>query len=427
MELEKLSLFDTKHEFFKFIFLCIFILCYTLLIEYNNYKNLTRFDSNIITATVLKQYSKTKTTKKGKTKTYQILKLKADSGFVFYTMQNKNLPHTKGLKIKLEIWAGKINFYEYMNSFFTFGKIIYIYKTPSPKQKLNSFISTCHKDKDIANIYQALYTATTLKKDLQNIFSSLGLSHLVAISGFHLGVLSMMLFFLFRYPYRFFQSRFFPYRNYKLDPFVVISSVLLLYMLFLDTPPSLLRAFVMLMIGFTLYERGFEIISMQTLFLTIIFILAFFPRLFFSIGFWLSISGVFYIFLFFIHFKHISKTMQFLIIPFWVYIFMLPFSIAIFGNFSIYHPLSIITTILFTLFYPLSIVFHTVGFCDLFDEAIKYLITLKVHDTKLDIGVQILTPYIFLSFVSVFKKSFLYLTLLFAVFLLIYAMKHITY
>jgi competence protein ComEC len=206
---------------------------------------------------------------------------------------------------------------------------------------------------------------------------------------------------------------------------MVISSVLLLYMLFLDTPPSLLRAFVMLMIGFTLYERGFEIISMQTLFLTIIFILAFFPRLFFSIGFWLSISGVFYIFLFFIHFKHISKTMQFLIIPFWVYIFMLPFSIAIFGNFSIYHPLSIITTILFTLFYPLSIVFHTVGFCDLFDKAIKYLITLKVHDTKLDIGVQILTPYIFLSFVSVFKKSFLYLTLLFAVFLLIYAMKHI--
>ena len=232
MQLEKLPLFNTKREFFIFILACGFILCYSLLIEFNNYKNLTRFDSNIVSATVLKQYKKTKTTKKGKTKTYQILKLKADRGFNFYTTKSKNFPHAKGSKITLEIWASKISFYQYMSSFFTFSKVIHLYKTPSLKQKLNSYISSCHTNKDISGIYQALYTATPLDKKLQQTFSYLGISHLVAISGFHLGVLSVLLFFIFKIPYTFFQNRYFPYRSYKLDSFIIISSVLLLYLLF---------------------------------------------------------------------------------------------------------------------------------------------------------------------------------------------------
>ena len=198
MNVEKLSLFNTKKEFFIFILACGFIFTYALLIEYNNFKNLTKFDSSIVTATVLKQYEKTKLTKKGKTKTYQILKLKSQQNFTFYTTKSKKFPHAKGSKIKLEIWAGKITFYEYMSSFFTFSKVIYLYKTPSLKQKLNHYISSCHEDKNISAIYQALYTATPLNHKLQQTFSYLGISHLVAISGFHLGVLSALLYFLFK-------------------------------------------------------------------------------------------------------------------------------------------------------------------------------------------------------------------------------------
>lgn len=402
MKLKKLTLFKTKREFFIFLLACGFILTYSLLIEYNNYKNLTKFDSNIVTATILKQYTKTTTTKKGKTKTYQILKLKAQNGFIFYTTKSAKFPHAKGSKIKLEIWAGKISFYQYMSSFFTFSKIIYLYKTPSLKQKLNNFISTCHKDNNITQIYQALYTATPLEKNLQNKFSLLGISHLVAISGFHLGVLSALLYFLFKLPYKFLQNRYFPYRSYKVDSFIIISSTLLLYLLFLDSPASLLRAFVMLIIGFILYDRGFKILSMQTLFLTAILILSFFPRLFFSLGFWLSIGGVYYIYLFLIYFKNMGKFWQFILLPIWVYGLMLPHSLFIFGNFSLYHPLSIIWSIIFTLFYPLSILFHLIGFAGILDSCLIWLINLNPIPINLHISWHVEVVYILLSMSGMF-------------------------
>mgnify|MGYP000306411111 CR=1 FL=1 len=320
MLLEKVSLFSTKRDFFIFLFICGLVFTYSLLIEYNNYKNLTKFDSNIITATIIKQYEKTKITKKGKTKTYQVLKLKSEKGFSFYTTKNKTFPSSKGKKVELEIWAANTSFYEYMTGFFSFSKIIHIYNTPTIKEDLNSYLSWVHINQDIASIYKALYTATQLPRHLQQTFSTLGISHLLAISGFHLGVLSALLFFIFRTPYKYFQSRYFPYRSYKLDSFIIISLLLFTYLLFLDIPASLLRAFVMLLVGFVLYDRGFKIISMMTLLLTAILIISFSPRLIFSLGFWLSISGVFYIFLFLIHFKHINKIWQFILIPFWVYL-----------------------------------------------------------------------------------------------------------
>jgi len=427
MLLEKLSLFSTKREFLFFILACGFIFTYALLIEFNNYKNLTKFDSNIVNATILKQYEKTKLTKTGKTKIYQVLKLKAEQGFSFYTTAKKSFPFAKGEKIKIEIFAREINFYEYMTSFFSFSKIIHIYKTQTLKQRLNSYIATQHSNQNITNIYQALYTATPLNSNLQKSFSYLGVSHLLAISGFHLGVLSALLFFLFRTPYKFFQNRYFPYRSYKVDSFISIAIILLTYLLFLDSPASLLRAFVMLVIGFVLYDRGFKILSMWTLLLTGIFILSFFPRLFFSLGFWLSISGVFYIFLFLIHFKNLNKIWQFILIPFWVYIMMLPLSLYIFGSFSIYHPLSIIWTSLFTLFYPLSIFLHLIGLGDFLDGTLVWLLNLNTGEQNLDISWHVEILFILLSFLGMWKKSFIWILLSLSISIFTYSISQLNY
>ena len=426
MRLEKLSLFETKKEFFIFISLAFFIFLYALLIEFNNYKNLTKFDSNIVMATIIKQYSKTKLTKKGKTKSYQVLKLKSTQGFSFYTTTNKKFPLSKGKKIKLEIWAGKITFYQFLTSFYGFSKIIYMYKTPTIKLKLNSSIASSHKDAQTTQIYQALYTATPLSKELQQIFSTLGISHLFAISGFHLGVLSALLFFLFKTPYKFFQNRYFPYRSYKLDSFIFIALTLLAYLLFLDSPASLLRAFVMLIIGFILYDRGYKIISMQTLLLTAILILSFFPRLFFSLGFWLSVSGVFYIFLFLIHFKHISKIWQFILVPIWVYLMMLPLSLFIFENFSLYHPLSILWTSLFTLFYPLSIFLHLIGLGNLLDNFLHVLLNLNTEARLISLPLWLGIIYLFVSFLAIFKKLHVYLLLSLALLIFVHSIYQIT-
>lgn len=424
--LEKISLFYSKRDFYLFILVCGFILSYSLLIEYNNYTNLTKFDSQVLEATILKQYTKSKVRANGKIKTYQVLKLRSKKGFTFYTTAKQSFPPSQSKKISLEIWAGKISLYEYIHGFFAFSKIHSTNENQSLKQKLNSHIAAQHKDDKVTKIYQALYTASPLSRDLQSTFSTLGISHLLAISGFHLGVLSGLLFFLFKMPYTFFHNRYFPYRSYKRDSFIVISLLLLSYLLFLDTPPSLLRAYVMLVIGFLLYDRGFKIVSMWTLFLTAIIILSFTPRLFFSIGFWLSVSGVFYIFLFLIHFKNLNKIVQFIVVPFWVYLMMLAFSLFIFGNFSIYHPLSVLWTSLFSIFYPLSIVLHLFGFGDLLDPVLLWMLHLSAEGQTVGLSWGIITSFIVLSFLSIWKKSFSFALLGFAVFIFIYAVYNVT-
>ncbi|QOY51664.1 ComEC/Rec2 family competence protein [Candidatus Sulfurimonas baltica] len=425
---KRVSLFNTKREFLLFLLTCTFILFYSLLIEYQNYKQLNRFDSQIVSATVLKQYEKIKDSK-----TFQVLKLKSEEGFTFYSSAKKSFEHVEGKKLKLVIFAGEISFYEYLTSFYAHSKVKYIDVTPTLKDKLNTYISSVHhtgnsfgEDKNIANIYQALYTATPLNKELQSTFSTLGVSHLLAISGFHLGVLSALLFFLIKPVYSYFQNKYFPYRNSKFDIFFIVALMLLAYLLFLDSPPSLLRAFAMLVIGFVLYDRGIKIVSMQTLLLTVILLLSFFPKLVFALGFWLSVSGVFYIFLFLIHFKDLNKIWQFILVPFWVYLLMVPFSLTIFGNFSIYHPLSIVWTTLFTLFYPLSIFLHVVGYGDLFDNLLQSLIFLGQEGLHVELSYKLLALHVTFSIISVYRKSFLWLLLVFSLFVFIYAVYHIT-
>ncbi len=423
--IDKVSLFNKKRDLIFAFFLLLLLSFYSLLIEYNNYKNLTRFDSQLVRATLLKQYDKTKIMKKGKSKVYKVLKLKSDNGFTFYTSTKKQNLHI-GQTLDFEIWVERVSFYEFITSFYAFSKIRSIHQQLSFKETLNNLIKNQHTNKSVAHIYQALFTARQLSSDIQQQFSSLGISHLIAISGFHLGVLSALLFFLFKKPYQFFQNRYFTYRSYKLDSFIVISLILLVYLLFLDSPASLLRAFSMLLFGFVLYDRGIKVVSIQTLFITIVFLLALFPRLAFSLGFGLSIAGVFYIFLFLIHFKNLSKVWQFLLIPFWVYLMMLPYSLVIFSNFSIYHPLSIVWTTLFTLFYPLSIFLHLIHQGDLLDTILLFATNFHTESILLSISPLWLFPYIFLSVGAIYSKKLAYVTLFYVSTIFIYAIYNVT-
>ncbi len=417
---EKVALFSTKKDYFLFVGFILTLLSLSLSYEYYKYRQLTKFDSQLANVTVVKAYNKTKLTKKGKIKSYKVLKLKSDEGFVFYTIAKKNLQNLQNKRLHVELWAGKISFKEYLKGFFAFSKILKIYEKPTPKQKAASFIDTQHTGSEMSKLYKALFLALPLPTSMQTQFSSLGISHLIAISGFHLGVLAAILFFLFKYPYKFLQNRYFPYRSYKRDSFAFISLVLLTYLLFLDSPPSLLRAYVMLVVGFVLYDRGVQIISMQTLLLTVLLILALFPKLIFSIGFWLSVSGVFYIFLFLLHCKKCSKLTQFVLLPFWVYLMMLPFSMAIFGNFSLYHPLSIFLTTLFTLFYPLAIALHVMSLGNLLDTPLNYLLHVNTHALQNTLAKVYLITEVLLSLAAVFSKKALYALLGYTLLLFIY-------
>ena len=418
--IERVSLFTSKRDILLFALLSFLILLVSLFIEYKNFREFTVFDSALVNATVLKQYTKSKNNR-----TYQVLKLKSSDGLVFYTTAKRSLQDIKNQEIELEIWPKDLDFYKYFTTFYGPSKIININEKESTKQNLNAFILSSHKEKEIANIYQALYTATPLDAGLQNSFSTLGVSHLLAISGFHLGVLSALLFFFLRPLYGYFQDRLFPYRNAKRDLFLVVGLLLFTYMLFLDSPPSLIRAFGMLVVGFILYDRGVEIVSMQTLLLTVTLLLSLFPRLFFSLGFWLSASGVFYIFLFLVHFKELGRIWQFLLLPLWVYLLMLPFSLSIFENFSIYHPLSVVWTMLFSIFYPLSIFLHVIGFGDIFDPALMRLLELGSDTSVVGLDKHLFLFYVLLSLVAVFSRRAVGAMLLFACSLFIYAVYHV--
>jgi len=413
--IERVSLFNSKKEIFYFLALAFILSLLSISYEFYSYKKFTSFDSQLVNVNVLYQYEKTKLTKTGKTKTYQVLKLKSDEGLVFYTIASKDLPSIKDKKVELEIWAGEISFYEYLRTFFAFSKIIEVSQDNSLKAKLSRYIQTQHTDENITSIYQALYLAKPLKYELQSLFSSLGISHLIAISGFHLGVLSALLFFLIKTPYKLLQDRYFPHRSYKLDSFVIIVTVLFSYLIFLESPPSLLRAFMMLLIGFILYDRGVKIISMQTLFVSVILLLALFAKLIFALGFWLSVAGVFYIFLFLIHFKELNKWWQFFLLPIWIYIMMLPYSLSIFSNFSLYHPLSIIWTSLFVIFYPLSLLLHFIGFGDLLDFSLRFLLELDLDAKSVELHYSWLILEVLLSILSIYKRRFAFVLLFFSI------------
>ena len=162
MTLERISLFSTKKEFLSFLTLCLFILFFSLLINYQEYKNLTRFDSALVNATVIKQYTKTKDSK-----TFQVLKLKTDNGTTIYTSAKKSSPLMIGKYISLEIWAGKASFYEYLTSFYAYSRVLH------PKS-ISSLPLTAHVEsikkqmRDILNPLEIFYVEI-LNRDFEYI------------------------------------------------------------------------------------------------------------------------------------------------------------------------------------------------------------------------------------------------------------------
>ena len=414
MKLGSIALFSVKRDYWLAAILIAMITLLSLAFEWYRYKQFTQFDDAVEKATVLLQYTRHKDDK-----SYQVLKLKLENSNTFYTTADTEIRDLTGYEIEIWIKTDQINFLAYLKGFFTYSRIISVSREKVWRYQLSDTIALQHEESSLQEIYGALFGATPMGASLRSTLSSLGISHLLAISGFHLGVLSMLLFALFRLPYRFLQQRYFPYRHANRDLFLAVSVVLLGYLVFLGMPPSLLRAFAMLMIGFLLYDRGMKVVSMQTLLLTVLLLLALWPGLFFSMGFWLSVSGVFYIFLFLIHFGSFGRWQQFIGVHFWVYIMMLPLSLALFETFSAVHPFSIAATMAFIVFYPLVLGLHLLGWGELLDDALSYLLFTPIEPVHITLSLQLLIGYILLSLFAVRSKIALIMLMLFSITVLV--------
>lgn len=409
MKNETLKLLYTKKEWIFFVgFLCTIFL-FNILLLHNKYQEFKKEELYLTTAEVQNIYIK---------KDYTVLKLRNEEMTFFTSVWNKKEFDVLD-KIKLTLITTNIDFIDYLKGFY--GQSFNVYKTKlnnnSIKKSLYINIHRQHEDKNIASLFHALFFALPLTQTMRDISSIFGISHLIAISGFHLGVMSFILYWILYYPYSFFHTKFYPYRNKRFDILVLTSIILLFYLLFTNVVPSLLRAFIMFVLGFYFLRCNIKLFSFETLMIVLLLILVFFPAFIFSLSLWFSIIAVFYIFLFLQYFKTLPKVGQFLLFNIWIYLAMNPFSHFFFGTTSLWQLASPLMTIGFTLFYPVEALAHLLGWGSFLDASILKWLGVKTTVYEVFTPIWFFFIYLIISFLSIWhKKAFILLNILFVAF-----------
>lgn len=270
--------------------ICSFLFCAMLGLRYLKYQ--TYLHSSNLEALVLAQYTKGEK---------WVLKLRTSEGQILYTTSKEHLKDLTYKKISLYGKSAPCDFLQSLKScFFITYSFSLLPSTPPP---LLTWIENQHSTPLMSKLFQSLFFATTLPKEWRDWSSKLHISHLFAISGLHLGILAWVLYFLLSKPYKFFQSRHFPYRNSAFDLGVIITLILLVYAWILDFPPAFVRAFVMSAVGLLFVWSHIKIVSFSFLLFCMLVILALFPQFLFNFGFWFSVCGVYFILLFFKYFS----------------------------------------------------------------------------------------------------------------------------
>ncbi|GAA9199797.1 ComEC/Rec2 family competence protein [Helicobacter pylori] len=394
------------------------LLAINLYLEYLNYQKLDFSKPTSLNAQILLQYPKTKDQK-----TYFVLKLQS-KGMIFYTTIKEPL---KNLQYRYAQFFGRIKpcfFLESLKSCFFQTYSFSLMRKQDFKSHVRHFIDSVHSNALVGNLYRALFIGDSLNKDLRDRANALGINHLLAISGFHLGILSVSVYFLFSLFYTPLQKRYFPYRNAFYDIGVLVWVFLLGYLLLLDFLPSFFRAFLMGLLGFLACFFGVRLLSFKLLILACCIAIALLPKLLFSVGFLLSVCGVWYIFLFLKHTQAFFKSSSFLMRSFQaislsalVFLNMLIVAHAFFPMFSPYQLFSIPLGLIFIVFFPLSLFLHAVGLGSLLDRILN--MPLAIPTISISSPLWLLGVHLFLTILSArFFKVYLSMNVLSAGFFL---------
>ncbi len=395
--MNKLNLFNTKKD----LLLCFGTLAVLFVLHLGlKYADFNRFvSSNLFhEGKVLLVYDKINK----HNKPYTIAKIKTKD-FIIYSKISKDLKTHD--KIRFKSFKKRLKFVDFLSKrFYTpiYKISILTQKDTHFKDALASFISKQHENLELKELYLALFLAKPIGKDLREKIQNWGISHLVAISGFHLGVIYASLFFVLKLFYGSIHDRFFAYKNINFQLGFLIFIFLGFYTYLLDYSPSFLRSFVMGILGFYLYLSHVKIFSFTNLALSGAILLVIFPHLVLSLSFWFSMMGVFYIFLYLHHFSF--KKLDFLLINVWVYMGMIIPVHFFFAYTSFQQILSIFLSIAFIIFYPLSLVLHIFNAGYLFDDFMIWFLDIKFKGYFLDISLWLFVFYLVLSLFSIRNK-----------------------
>ncbi|TET88493.1 MAG: ComEC/Rec2 family competence protein [Sulfurovum sp.] len=408
MQLEKPKLFPEKKTFVWVMIILVAVILIRLFIEYQSYQNFISKPFYYTHAKVLTSYEKSKRGKR-----YQVLKLRSDEGFTFYTSSYKK-DDFNHKKLRLQIFPNKgISFKDYLGTFYVKSRIKNQEALPLTfKDALLQKVASQHQETSLQSFYNAIFFATPLQKELREKISMLGVSHLVALSGFHLGILWGLVYGVLLLLYKPLQQQFFPYRHALFDVGLVAMILLGVYLWFVDFPPSLVRSYAMVLVGWMVLLLGMELLSFTFLTTVLTILVALFPSLLVSLSFWLSIAGVFYIFLLLQYTKEFNKwVITLLFIPFGIFILMVPVVHSIFGVTSGYQLLSPLLSLLFVPFYPLVMVLHIVGFGGVFDGALLWLFELPKESVDRLLPLWAMLGYVGLSLGAIWSRKLFFVAI----------------
>lgn len=370
--MKPLRLFKNFYEISLFFSLILVIFCCNLAFEFRNFKDFKSQEVRYIDAKILKSYEKN-----GKNgKNYQVLKLKSEN-FEFYTTLKKPKNFAVNSFVNVGILSKNINFKEFLikkfyapnvkispinREFYAKNNILAL------KDKMINFITSQHESEKMKEFYSTLYFATEISKELRENVTNWGIAHIVSISGFHIGIIFGVIFLCVSPIYFWFQSRYFPWRDRKIDITNAVLLFLLIYLVILELTPSFLRSVGMCILGYFLLLRNIKILNFTTLFLTILLLVAIFPSLLFSIGFYFSSLGVLFIF---IYLHHFSRYFGLFGNIFWLNIFVfLAMNIPVYFFFPTItiQQISVMPLgYVFVVFYPLSVVLHIINLGGILD------------------------------------------------------------
>lgn len=275
------------------------------------------------------------------------------------------------------------------------------------KEKIYRSIISQHENPKIQNLFVALFLGVPIKDELRVDITHWGVAHLVAISGFHLGVLMALGYAIFSPLYKWFQDRFFPYRNRKLDLGIFLLVLIFGYAWLIDFVPSFVRSFVMAVLVFIFLMRHIKLLSFGVLALCIVFLLAFSPSLALHLGFGFSVLGVFYIFLYLHHFKDAfkSKLLHAFLLNLWVFLAMVIPVHYWFDLNSLQQWGAVPLSLIFTLFYPLVAFLHLFGFGGVLDGILEAMLSFRLNDSGVfETTLWMLLGYLALSLLAIRYK-----------------------
>jgi competence protein ComEC len=397
------KLFITYKEFLYTLLIFISVLSIRFGFLYNDYNSFISKPFYFTTVDVLQQY------KKDKKKYITLLVYSSSLNLEFFTTTYKEL-NFLDKKVRLKLFpSNDMDFIDYLTTSYIKSTINWVKKRPKTiKSALLEEIARQHNQDIIVQFYQAIFLAKPISKKLRVQISKLGISHLIALSGFHLAILSSILFAIFNPIYRFFQQRYFPYRYNLIDIGFTILIILALFVYFVNSPASLLRSYIMMVIGWIALISGIRVISFSFLVTAIMVIFIIFPKLLLSLAFWFSIAGVFYIYLLIERFNINNRLLMTIFISFSIFILMLPIVHTIFSITATTQLYSPLLSLLFSIFYPISILLHIIGFGNLFDGLLEQLFSLDNHFIEIKIAPIYLLGYISLSIGAIFSKWIFY-------------------